>query len=150
MRHRTIIGVVLVLRSGGKILLGRRAGTSFGDGWWHLPAGHLEAGESALTCARREANEELGVDIAASDLQLVHVLHHRDPDEPRLHLFFAASQWRGTVVNAEPHRCSELGWFSPAELPEKIIPYTAQALHAIERGDSFSAGGWEADAADAS
>jgi ADP-ribose pyrophosphatase YjhB (NUDIX family) len=142
MRHRTVVGVVLVIESHSEILLGRRTGSTFGEGWWHLPAGHLEADESAITCARREAKEELGIELTEADLGLVHVLHHRDPDEARLHLFFRVSKWRGTIINAEPDRCSELGWFPLSHLPEQTIPYTAEALHAIDRGEPFGAGGW--------
>jgi hypothetical protein len=47
-RHRSIVDVHLVLRRDGKILMGRRANTGYGDGLLHLPSGHLERGESVI------------------------------------------------------------------------------------------------------
>lgn len=45
----------------GRILLLRRAADrNLGAGLWGFPAGHIEAGESASDCARRELNEEIG------------------------------------------------------------------------------------------
>jgi 8-oxo-dGTP diphosphatase len=54
------VGVSVILRTpwGNPMLL--RKG-SHGAGTWCFPGGHLEHGESVLTCAIRELKEELGV-----------------------------------------------------------------------------------------
>lgn len=91
------------------MLLSRRRG-SYGDGMWHLPSGKLDAGESLLEAAIREAWEEIGVRIDAADLRHVHTLHAVAPGvEPRLGVFFEALAWRGEPENREPEKCSELG-----------------------------------------
>ncbi len=46
----------------GKVFLAQRSG-SHGDATWGSAGGHLEFGESLEDCARREAQEELGVTI---------------------------------------------------------------------------------------
>ena len=54
------VGVgVLVVRD-GHLLLGQRRG-SHGAGTWALPGGHLERGEDAVACGRRELLEETGL-----------------------------------------------------------------------------------------
>ncbi len=130
MPHTLVVGVHLVLIEDGRVLLGRRAGTSFGEGHWHAPAGHLEAGESVLRGMAREAEEELGIRIREEDLVLVHSLHHLDADDGlgRLQLFFTVRAYTGRITNREPDKCSRLKWWPLDALPEPIVAYTADAL----------------------
>ena len=62
--YRSVIGLHLVLFQEDRVLLGLRKGTAWCDGWWHVPAGHLEDGESFLVGMVREAREELGIAIS--------------------------------------------------------------------------------------
>jgi len=57
---RVGVGVALLCPDGVVFL--RRQG-SHGSGEWSFPGGHLEFGESVIDCARREVQEELGVDM---------------------------------------------------------------------------------------
>ncbi len=58
-----VTGVKVVLRDGERVLLVRHA---YGDrAAWELPGGHGRRGEPPEATARREAHEELGVDVAA-------------------------------------------------------------------------------------
>lgn len=60
-RHMLVGDVhLLLINSAGEVLFGRRQNTGYRDGAWHLPSGHLEAGESLVTALIREAREELG------------------------------------------------------------------------------------------
>lgn len=144
MSHTPVVGVHLVLVEGGKVLLGRRANTSFAEGFWHTPAGHLEAGESVLRGMVREAEEELGIRIREEDLVLVHTLHHLDADDGlgRLQLFFTARSYRGPVTNREPDKCSELKYWPLEALPDTTVAYTAAALAEIAAGRPLSVLGW--------
>ena len=47
----------------GRILIAKRA-IEPRRGWWTLPAGYMEMGESVEDAARREAREEAGADLA--------------------------------------------------------------------------------------
>ncbi len=138
-RSGVTVDLHLILRAGGKVLMGLRKNTGFCDGMYHLPAGHLEDGETILQGTAREAKEELDIDTAEGDLTLVHVMHHCSG---RLALFFEAEKWSGTVANAEPDKCEALDWLSPASLPENVIPYTAAALESVRRRDLVSTFGW--------
>ncbi|MET8427744.1 NUDIX domain-containing protein [Nocardia sp. NPDC004860] len=40
------------------------------DGAWHLPSGHLEADESVVAALIREADEQIGVRIAAENFKV--------------------------------------------------------------------------------
>ena len=68
-------GVInLIIKQDDKVLLFFRNDGFFNDdgGWWVLPAGHIEQGETAMAAAIREAKEELDIDIAPDDIKCVH------------------------------------------------------------------------------
>ncbi|MCX5208039.1 NUDIX domain-containing protein [Kitasatospora sp. NBC_00240] len=141
---RSMVGLHLVLVDDGMVLLGRRRNTTFADGWWHLPAGHLEPGESVAAGMAREAREELGIGIDPAGLELQHVLHLLDAGdtEGRLQLFFRPVVYTGQVSNREPEKCHELRWWPLDGLPEQTVPYTVRALGEIALGRALSAPGW--------
>lgn len=61
MADRHLIDVHVLLVDEGDILLTQRRDTNPAfDGLWHLPSGKLDAGESAIAAAAREAEEEIG------------------------------------------------------------------------------------------
>ncbi|MFI9273916.1 NUDIX domain-containing protein [Kitasatospora sp. NPDC052896] len=146
MAHRSAIGLHLVLRQQGLVLLGLRRNTSYANGWWHLPAGHLERGESVTAGMAREAKEELGITISEEALQLVHVLHDLDADDHagRFQLFFTADSYVGEVTNCEPQKCEELRWWPLNALPEPTVAYAGTALAAIEAGQALAVHGFPA------
>jgi len=65
--HNPVPGVgVIVEMDGGVVLVKRRFEPR--AGWWCLPAGFLEADESAAEGAVRECKEETGLDVTVDDL----------------------------------------------------------------------------------
>jgi 8-oxo-dGTP diphosphatase len=46
---------LLLISGDGDLLFGCRQNTGFEDSAWHVPSGHLEAGESVVTALIREA-----------------------------------------------------------------------------------------------
>jgi mutator protein MutT len=142
-RHRTIIDVHLLLVHEGQILLGRRQCTGYADGLWHMPSGHVEAGESARDGLLREVTEEIGIVLSRDVLTLVHTMHRAHPDEEaRLGLFFEATSWNGEPTNCEPHKCAELRWFPLTALPVEMVPYPRAALDHYRTGEPYAETGW--------
>jgi 8-oxo-dGTP diphosphatase len=144
MTDRHIVDVHILLVRGRQLLLSRRRDPlpQF-DGQWHLPSGKLDAGESVLVAAVREAQEEVGVTLSHEDLRLVHTHHANGCGvEPRLGLFFEARRWSGDPVNLEPAKCSELDWFDLDDLPADIIGYPAAGIRAYLEDQPFGLQGW--------
>ncbi len=66
---KTIKAVVGVLRNkSGQLLIAKRQMHQFMPGFWELPGGKIEAGESTEQTVIRELNEELGIQVDALSL----------------------------------------------------------------------------------
>lgn len=141
---RPHVGVHLILTDDqGRVLLLQRANTGFADGFWAVPGGCLDDGETLPAGAAREAREELGIVIDPADLAFVHLCHHADADgQARIGVFFAATRWAGEPVNAEPGKCAKIDWFNPADLPDDIVTYVRTGISAHLDGQTFSLDNW--------
>jgi 8-oxo-dGTP diphosphatase len=148
-RHHEMIGVYGLLLSehagsDDAVLLELRAGTGWYDGSWHLPAGHVDAGESVVAALVRELGEELAIGADSADLELLHTMHCRTPGTSYawIDVYFGLRAWSGQPVNAEPHRCAEVRWWPLDGVPANTAAPALQALSAIRRGERFSLWGW--------
>ncbi len=136
--------VHLFLMKENEVLLSRRRNTGYEDGNYSVPAGHLDGGEEVKAAAIREAAEEIGVRLAADDLEIVGVMH-RKSDEERIDFFLVAGAWSGEISNQEPEKCDDLAWFALDRLPANIVPYVARALQNAREGRWFESFGWGED-----
>ncbi len=134
--------VFVVLMQGADICLLRRRGTGWMDGLVSLPAGGLEAGETIALAARREAKEEVGVEIALPSLRYAHALHSLTEGSDWMGHFFVATAWSGIPRLCEPEKHADLTWRCIRDLPDETIPYVRQALVCIDRGILYSEFGW--------
>ncbi|MDD2909841.1 MAG: NUDIX domain-containing protein [Candidatus Pacebacteria bacterium] len=126
-RFKTINAVYLILIEGGKILLSDRLNTGYFDGFYSLPAGHVEKGETLKEAMIREAKEELGINLL--ELDLVHVMYRNILDKERISFFFKCKKYQGVIKNMEAEKCDDLSWFDVNDLPENMIPYTKEAVN---------------------
>lgn len=114
----------------GKVLLVKRAPNMQSyPGVWDLFGGHIEGDESPEDALRREAMEELGVEIESfHPLGTIH-----DPVEPAEVMVFAVTAWNGEPVNAAPDEHTDIGWYSADELPasDGLDGYRQMVVRAI-------------------
>lgn len=107
----------LLYTAGDRVLLALRHGTGYADGQWNLP-GKLDAGEMVDAAVCREAREEVGLHLEPAELRLSVLLHWRNPEgQYRLGVLFhveADPDRHGLPVNAEPHKCAGIGWYTDA------------------------------------
>ena len=141
MRARFPTTVHLLFFRSGQILLLRRFNTGYRDGEYSVPAGHLDGNETVIDAARREAAEEIGVQIEPQDIAFCSVMHRNEGDE-RIDFFVEVRRWQGDPFNNEPHKCDELRWSDPAALPGNIIPYVRRAVENHDDGVHFDEFGW--------
>jgi len=98
------------------------------DGYYGVPAGHLDGNESAREGCAREIKEEIGITIKPEDLNVVHVMHRKAKDDERVDFFMTVTSYTGETTNCEPHKCDDLRWFPLDALPENIVDYVKMAM----------------------
>ncbi|MBI3211787.1 MAG: NUDIX domain-containing protein [Simkania negevensis] len=135
------VNAYLILKQGENVLLLLRQNTGYYDGFYGLPAGHVENGESATEGMLRETYEEIGITLNSSNLQVLHVMH-RQSNRFNVDIFFQCSLWEGKIENREIEKCASLEFHPLHELPSNTIPYIADALQAISKGICYSEQGW--------
>jgi len=136
MRAKFPVTVHLFFFRQDQILLLRRFNTGYADGQYSVPAGHLDGGETVMTAAAREAEEEIGVRIEAQEIVFSSVMHRIEDDE-RVDFFVHVHKWQGEPFNAEPDKCDELRWAEINKLPENTVPYVKQAINNHLNGVRF-------------
>ena len=120
MTERPKVGIGVVIRKEGKVLIGERIGSTHANNTWHLAGGHLEYGEDFAACARREAAEECGLKINVRGVGCV----TNDLFSEGKHyvtLFIIADYVSGEPQALEPHKCKGWGWRSWNDLPQPLM-----------------------------
>ena len=117
-------GVAIVRDRAGRVLLAERQPFQLSPGFWELPGGKIEDGETAAQAAARELREEVGLEA----LNLVPFAVHEHlfaTRRIRLHLFLVTA-WRGSAHGREGQR---IAWVDPAA-PEvgPILPSNLRAM----------------------
>ncbi len=139
-RNKSVPAVYLIFKKEDKILLGRRKNTGYYDGWYGVPAGHVDAKELPIIAGMREAKEEIGVNIDSKNLEFVHSLYRtaRDETGDRSDYFFLVKKWSGEPRIMEPQKCDDLQWFNIDALPEKTIHHEKHVIENVKRGVTYS------------
>ena len=136
-------GVVnLIIKQGDSVLMFRRTDGFFnhGDGWWIVPAGHIEQGETAIESVVREAKEELDIDVAPEDVEFAHIVSNLASKTECFDFFFVIKKYSGQLRNCEGDKCAEMRFISPEELKglKNITTVPNQALRCIADGIKYS------------
>jgi 8-oxo-dGTP diphosphatase len=106
----------IITRNGRYLIARRKTGAHLG-GLWEFPGGKREAGESLEECLRREAREELGIEITAP--VFLRSLRHDYPEKSVELYFFKCEVKAG---EAKAIGCDDLRWVTPAELSAFEFP----------------------------
>ncbi|MFH0979205.1 MAG: NUDIX hydrolase [Candidatus Woesearchaeota archaeon] len=120
MDERPKIGVGVIVRKDGKVLMGLRK-NSHGESTWCCPGGHLEFVESIEDCARREVLEETGIKIKnikfgpyTNDIFVKEKKHY-------VTLCVVSDYDSDVLKTMEPDKCERWEWFSWDNLPSPLF-----------------------------
>ncbi|KAL6765196.1 MutT/nudix family protein [Haematococcus lacustris] len=126
MLQQARVGVgVLLIKPGGRVLVGRRKG-SHGSGTWSLPGGHLEFGESFEACAVREVLEETGITLRETNLSLAwannNIFDDQQPPKHYVTIFMHCCVPEETTASLmEPDKCEGWEWRPYGQVPEPVF-----------------------------
>ena len=124
-RPIVIVAACALLDSEGAVLIANRPAGRPLAGLWEFPGGKVEAGERPEDALIRELREELGIEIAASDLTPLTFASHAYPDFHLLMPVYLCRRWRG---NVEAHEGQELSWARPEALHHYAMPQADEPL----------------------
>lgn len=122
--------VHVIVSDGERLALLKRANTGFMDGYYALPGGHQEFGESVSRAAAREVEEELGVTPAL--VRPVCVLPYRSGRHQGVNFVFEAREYSGSPRINEPELFDELVWVTPGRLPDPHADWLPDALAVLQ------------------
>lgn len=105
----------LLLRADGSLLLGNRPAGKPYEGWWELPGGKIEPGETHLQALVRELKEELGIHVTRARPWVAH--SHVYPHATVRLLFFLIHGWVGEPRGVEGQ---QLRWVDPSQEIDRI------------------------------
>jgi len=130
--ERPILGVGALIFDGSRILLAERAGEPL-RGYWSLPGGVLETGETLQDGIRREVKEETGLDVEADGIAKVFERIIPDADgRTEYHYVLIDYFCRITGGSAcAGDDCSAIRWFEISELD--AVHLTEGTLGVIEK-----------------
>ncbi len=102
------VAAALVLQPDGRLLLAERPGDKPWSGWWELPGGKIEPGESVIQALTRELDEELGIQVTQGNAWVTYT--HEYPKTIVRLAFCRVTGWNGTPWGAEGQK---LAWVDP-------------------------------------
>jgi ADP-ribose pyrophosphatase YjhB (NUDIX family) len=133
---KTNLKVRLILYNKGKILLLRQKRALGGN--FTLVGGTVEKVEYSRDALIREAKEEAGLVLKKEHLELVHVLHKKTKQGPRITLYFKAKKWSGRLKTGEPEKFLGVAWASLDNLPPNLTATVRHVLKKYRGGKLYS------------
>ena len=128
------VGAGAVIIKNGMTLLAKRKG-SHNEGMWGSAGGHVEFGESPIAAVKREAREELGIEIG--NIKFIVCLNMIKDGHHFVDISFTADLISGEPAAQEPDRIEEIGWFPLDNLPSPLFPPVQAVFDAIQTGEHY-------------
>ncbi len=139
-RQKFLSAVYIVIIENEKVLLQKRQGTKYWNGYLALPAGHLDEGENVYDAVIREAKEELSIDIEINNIVDTFAVNRTNNGllPPYFDVYFVIKNYKGTIKINEPNKCLELKWVDVNNLPNDMIDYEKDAIKKWQDNIRFS------------
>ena len=130
MQHinKIVKAVVGILKNAnGEILIAERRQDQFMGGFWELPGGKIEEGESNEESLARELKEELGIEISAPSL--MHTMCHQYPEKAVKLWIYTIDRFDGEARGAEGQN---IVWCPTERLNDfNLLPTMKAIIHKI-------------------
>ena len=88
---------------------------------WGTMGGHVEFGESPIEAVKREAREELGIEIGNLNIDVS----------------FTGELVSGEPAICEPDKIESIGWYPLSDLPQPLFDPVRIVLESLKTGRSY-------------
>jgi len=129
------VAVGVLLRPDGTVLLGNRPADKPWPGWWELPGGKLEPGESVLQALTRELQEEIGITVTQVTPWVTYV--HTYPTTTVRLAFCRVTGWRGEPQGLEGQLLRWVPIDSAQDVPQ-LLPATYPPLRWLQLPTAYA------------
>ena len=123
------VAVGVLLRPDGTVLLGNRPADKPWPGWWELPGGKLEPGESVLQALTRELKEEIGITVTQATPWVTYV--HTYPTTTVRLAFCRVTEWIGEPQSLEGQLLRWVPIENAQDVPQ-LLPATYPPLRWLQ------------------
>ena len=134
MNETMQVGAGVVIIQNGRTLLAKRRG-SHAAGCYGSLGGHVEFGERPVETVKREAREELGIEIG--NIEFVSCTNMRKYGKHYVDISFTAEIISGEPTILEPEKIESIGWFPLNDLPTPLFDPVRIALEAVRTGNRY-------------
>ncbi len=121
------VAASIVQAPDGRVLFAERTARQISAGFWELPGGKIEAGETAHQAAERELQEEIGITPLSMRPWITY--EHAFPAKRVRLRFFRVEAWKGEPRGLEGQRLAWADPASPSVTP--ILPSNMRVLRAL-------------------
>ncbi|OGT97826.1 MAG: DNA mismatch repair protein MutT [Geobacteraceae bacterium GWC2_48_7] len=112
--------VAVIVDDEGRVLLTKRNIPPF-QNMWVMPGGKIDLGEPIVEALKREAHEEVGLEIEVKEL--IDVFEHLTPGEENYHFVILFYRCRPIYCDIRHNEeVSEARWVSCDDLPDFDVP----------------------------
>lgn len=105
------------------------------DGWYGLPAWHIEWTETPPHAMTREILEEVWLIVTEDNLKLINVAHRVNSDRVTVDFYFEITSYSGEPSNAEPEKSEWIYWI---DWHNEEQFQSREALKKIELWETYS------------
>ena len=138
IRNPYILGVRVIVEDGSRqVLLVRH---TYLDGWY-LPGGAVDRGETLEQAARREVQEEAGIEAQRAPRLIGMYLNREATGRDHVGLFHLSAWTEGAAYLTPNAEIREARFFALDTLPDNLRPATARRLAEFRDG-SFPSGAY--------
>ncbi|MGH7087801.1 MAG: 8-oxo-dGTP diphosphatase MutT [Stellaceae bacterium] len=119
LRSALAVVCAALIDADGRVLLAERPAGKPMAGLWEFPGGKIDAGETPETALVRELEEELGIDVASSDLVPLTFASHAYEHFHVLLLLYLCRRWTGEIG---PREAQRVAWVHTARFADYPMP----------------------------
>lgn len=122
--HKTEIAVRIITINKGKVLLI----SNDRDNFYYFIGGKIQFGETIESCAKREINEETGLEVELKTEKLLYIqeLIIKQKEKHKIEFFILASINKSDelegIMDPAHNGTDHLTWKDITQLPQKLIP----------------------------